>query len=279
MNDFLYKYYIEPIWARTGYNMINTATYAIIALFMLYLLWVAFKKYNVIVDRNFLYNVLPFVLLGSTVRVVTDAIDSGVFTPVTPIHALVLSSHIYDYGYFTVSPGIYIVIAALLLLCIVVLRIIKKQELLGKVALALWLPHFLLLLPFMNFVVYTLPVLLLVVIPTYVAWRYFKDSIYALIVAGHALDGAATFFIIDIFSKITGNVYFEQHVVGGFIGKLFGTFFAFYIVKILLAFGIAYLISKENEMSEEERNYIALAIMIMGFAPGIRSLIRMTIGA
>ncbi len=267
MEDFIYKYYIEPIWAGTGYNPVNTLTYAVIALIALYIVWLCFKKYNVKIDKKFIYNVLAFVLLGSTVRVVTDAIVSGAFKPITPIHEAVLSSHIYDYNYLTVSPGIYLIIATLLFATMVVLWKIKNPELLGSVGLALWLPHFLLLLPFMGYAVYVVPVLLLAAIPAFVAWKYFRNETYMLIVGAHSLDGAATFFIIDIFSKISGKTYFEQHVIGGIIGQIFGTFLVFYIVKVLLAFVISYFLSKEKEISEDERNFIALATIIMGFAP------------
>ena len=74
-------------------------------------------------------------LLGSTVRVVTDAIDAGRFLPITPIHDLILKSHIYDYGFLTVSPGIYLVVAAILL---VSLAILKKIEPHGATAVC-WL--------------------------------------------------------------------------------------------------------------------------------------------
>ncbi len=279
MQDMLYKYFIEPIWARTGYNLVNTITYAIIALVLLYAIWLIFKKYNIKIDKKFIYNIMPFVLLGSTVRVVTDAIDNGVFAGITPIHQMILTSHIYDYGYLTVSPGIYIVVTLLLFATMVILWKIKKPELLGTIGIVLWLPHFILLLPFMQFAVYVIPIILLAAVPTYLALKYFKSDIYALIVGGHALDGAATFFAIDIFSKISGISYGEQHVVSNAIGELFSTYFAFYLIKIMLAFGVAYLISKEKEIKEEERNYLALIVMIMGFAPGIRGILRMAVGA
>lgn len=279
MEDMLYKYFIEPIWAETGYNTVNTVTYAVVALLSLYAIWFMFKKYKISINRQFIFNVLAFVLFGSTLRVVTDAVKNDVFKPVTPFHAAVLSSHIYDYGYLTVSPGIYLVVAAMLFLSMAMLWLIKKPHLLGWVGIALWLPHFLLLIPFMGFAIYAIPILLLAAIPAYIAYRYFKSDILALMVAGHALDGAATFFVIDIFSKMTGRVYFEQHVLGGAIGATFGTFFVFYAVKVLLSFGIAYVLSKEKDISESEMNFIALAIMIMGFAPGIRDVLRMVVGA
>ena len=276
MENFIYEYYIAPIWGHTGYNIVNTLTYAAIALLAVYVIYWAIKG-RIKVDKDLIKGVLPFVLFGSTMRVVTDSIENGVFKPVTAIHQLVLDSHLWDYGYLTVTPGIYIVTAALLLVSLAVLHRIKRMELLGYVGLALWLPHFLLLLPFMGYVVFAIPILVLAAIPAYLALRYFKDWVLAAIVAGQALDGAATVVAIDFFSSISGVQYFEQHVFSAAIGSLFGTYFTFYLLKIVIAFVAAYLLTKEK-MELQEKYYIALVLMILGFAPGIRDVLRMVIG-
>src|SRR3989338_7170460 len=239
-NDFFYDYFIDPILSKTGYNSINTLTYAIIAIIALYAIYTLFKKYNIKLDRSFVYSILPFVLLGSTMRVVTDSIDNGVFKAVTPIHELVINSHLYDYGYITVSPGIYLVTAAILFISMFVLNALKKPQYLPHVGIALWIPHFLLLIPFMAYVIHAIPILILAIVPAFAAYKYFKNDIYALIVGGHALDGAATFWVIDIFGPSVVKQYFEQHVVGGAIGAMFGTFFVFYLVKVAIAFAVSY---------------------------------------
>jgi uncharacterized membrane protein len=277
MDNFIYDYFIRPIWERSGYNIVNTLAYAVVAIASIYAISRALKG-RVAIDRTFIWGVMAFVLFGSTVRVVTDSIDNGKFLPISPLHELVLGSHIYDYGYLSVTPGIYFVTAALMLGTLAALHLLKRTELLAYVGLALWLPHFLLLLPFMGYAIYALPILALAAIPAYAAFRHFKDAALALVVAGQSLDGAATFFVIDVFSKVSGIQYFEQHVVGGFIGTFFGTFFAFYLLKVGIAFAAAYALQKER-MDDEDRNYIALVLMIMGFAPGIRDILRMVIGA
>src|SRR5262249_53945355 len=158
----------------------------------------------------------------------------------------VLDSHLWDYGYFTVTPGIYVLTAALLLASLAVLYKLGRTELLGHIGLVLWVPHLLLLAPFMKYALYALPVLILAAIPAYAAWLYFKDRILAMIVAGQALDGAATFFVIDIFSKVSGISYFEQHVLSSAIGEITGTFFTFYLLKVCIAFAAAYVLQKEK---------------------------------
>jgi uncharacterized membrane protein len=61
------------------------------------------------------------------------------------------------------------------------------------------------------------------------------------------------------------------------IGDITGTYFSFYLLKVCLAFAAAYVLQKEK-MENEDKNYIALVLMIMGFAPGIRDILRMMIG-
>ena len=277
LDNFINRYYLDPIWSHEGYNIVNTLTYALIAIAAVYLIFYVLKKY-VTIDKKFVYGVLSFIPLGSTLRVVTDSIDTGVFKPVTPFHAWVLDSHIFDYGYITVSPGIYVLTAALLFISIAILHRIKRMDLLWVVGTVLWLPNFLLLIPFMKYAAYAIPILVLALIPAYLAFRYFKDEILAGIVAGHSLDGAATFFVIDVFSKMTGLQYGEQHVFASGIGALGGSYIPFYLIKIAVSFAAAYFVMKEN-MPEDEKRYIALVLMIMGFAPGIRDILRMMTGA
>lgn len=277
--DFFYDYFLYPIASREGYNIVNTLAYAIIALIALYGIWYFFKRKNIVVGKQFIYSVIPFVLLGSTISALKDSIASSenIFRAISPVHEFILNSHIYDYGYLTVTPGIYLLTAAILFLCIGILYRLGKMEYLMHVGFALWVPHMLILLPFMQYALDALPIIVLAGVPAIIALRYFKNEMYALIVGSHALDGAATFWVIDVFGPRIGKAYFEQHVVGGFIGELFGTFFAFYLVKVLIAGVVSYTLAKEKE-EENFKNFVALAIIIMGLAPAVRNILRMTMG-
>jgi len=277
MENFINEYFVDPIWSHSGYNIVNTLTYAVIAIMAIYLIYRIIEK-RVKIDERLIAAVLCFVLLGSTMRVVTDSIDTGVFQPVTPVHAWILDSGVYDYGYFTVSPGIYMVVAALLLVSFTILYKLKRIELLPWVAVILWIPNFLLLVPFMGYWIYAIPVIIMAAVPAGIAFWYFRDRVLSGIVAAHAFDGAATFFAIEMFPLFTGIQYGEQHVFSGAIGILSGNFFTFYLLKSVIAFAAAYFLVREK-LGENERNYIALVLMIIGFAPGLRDVLRMIIGA
>lgn len=277
MSDFITDFFINPIAERTGYNLINTLFYAALAIAAVYLIWLVFKKFKVRIDNDFFYGVLSFVLFGSTARVVTDAVDAGTLTAATPLHQLVLGSGIYQYGFLTVSPGIYVVVASLLLISVAVLHHFRRMDLLKYIGLALFAFNFLLLLPFLQYWMHAIPVLLMAAIPFVIAYYYFRHTPSALVAGAQALDGAATFYIIDIFSPLTGIQYFEQHVISRAVGEFMDTYLLFYLIKIAIAFAAAYFVGKEK-MSEDEKRFILLIFIIIGLAPGLRDLLRMMAG-
>ncbi len=278
MENFFYEFFVSPILEKSGYNLVNTLVYALIALGAVYLIWKGLKRTGIAVDREFFFGTLAFVLFGSTMRVVTDSVDSGVFSGVTPVHQLVLDSGLYEYGFLTVSPGTYILVAAIYLVCLFGLHFMGRIKDLKWAGLALFAFHFLLLVPFMNYAMHAVPVLVLTAVPGYLAYRYFNDMLSAIVVAAHALDGAATFYIIDIFPQITGISYFEQHVVPRMIGDVFDTYFLFYLVKIAVAGLAAYVVNREK-LGVQEKTYILLVFAIAGLAPGVRDVLRMVVGA
>ncbi|MDD5096698.1 MAG: DUF63 family protein [Candidatus ainarchaeum sp.] len=277
MSDFITDFFINPIAERTGYNLVNTLLYAVLAIAAIYVIWLAFRKFKIRIGDDFFYGVLSFVLFGSTARVVTDAVDAGTLTAATPLHQLVLGSGIYQYGFLTVSPGIYVVVASLLLVCVAILHHFQRMGYLKYIGLALFAFHFLLLLPFLQYWMHAIPVLIMAIIPFAIAYHYFRDTGSSLVVGAQALDGAATFYIIDIFSPLAGMAYFEQHVISRAVGEFMDTYLLFYLVKIAIAFAAAYFVGKEK-MPMDEKRFILLIFIIIGLAPGLRDLLRMMAG-
>lgn len=277
MPDFITDFFINPIAERTGYNIVNTLFYAALAIIAVYVLWLLFRRFKIQINDDLFYGTLSFVLFGSTARVVTDAVDSGAFTAATPLHKIILDSGIYQYSFLTVTPGIYIVVASLLLISISLLHPLRRMGLLKYMGLSLFAFHFFLLLPFLHYWMHAIPVLLMAAAPFALAFWYFRSLPSSLVVGAQALDGAATFYIIDIFSPLTGIRYFEQHVISRAVGEFLDTYLLFYLIKIAIAFAAAYFVRKEK-ISEEEKRYILLIFIIIGLAPGLRDLLRMIAG-
>jgi uncharacterized membrane protein len=74
-----------------------------------------------------------------------------------------------------------------------------------------------------------------------------------------------------------GTAYFEQHVVSGALGTIFGTMFAFYVVKVLFS-SLAVWIVETSDDKRDEKNYVLLLLVIFGLAPGVRDALRLLAG-
>ncbi len=293
MAGIIEDYFISPIFERTGYNAINTLAYAAIALLCLYAIWRILRKSGFdFSGKEFLYGTGAFVLFGSTSRVLTDLSDAGAFSymvaaggALAPVYSWLGHAGIFTYGYLTVTPGIYIITAILFLASIAIGRVMKNGRFPVYAGLLLLIPCALLLLPFAENFWYAALALAIAA----VGWGAavlalerlgkMKLGIHEkLAIFGQALDGAATFVVIDIFGKQSGIAYFEQHVLSSGIGEATPLgFFLFFMVKVALASAIAYFISKEK-ISAHDRALILVVVAIMGFAPGLRDLLRMLCG-
>ena len=110
-DGFLWKYYFGPIYADAensevdgiseGYNPVNTLTYGLILAFAVYYIHNFLRREGIKVDGIFALAILPYILLGSTLRVLEDA---NFFSP--------------PFIYLMISPLIYILIGMFTLLMI-----------------------------------------------------------------------------------------------------------------------------------------------------------------
>ncbi len=287
--EFIDSYFIKPVYDRTGYNVINTLVYAVIALFFAFIFFKILKREKVKLDDRFVLRVIPFIILGSVVRVVTDA-TGGVFSGLPNqflqnssalfgLYGFVGGLHVYDYGFLTATPGIYVVIGVLTFLSIIFFNRIKRMDLLPLFALVLLLPHIILLMPLMKNWLHFLLIVVLSLIGLF-SGKLLLERVklkaglsQLLVIFSHSLDGAASYVAIDLFN---GN-YFEQHVVSGALGTVFGTMFAFYVVKVLFS-TLAVWVVETSDDQRDEKIYILLLLIIFGLAPGVRDALRLLAG-
>ncbi len=259
--DSMDQFFISPMANKTGYNLVNTLAYALIAIAAVYAIYLIFRRLKIRADDYFMKVVFFLVIFGSAKRVVTDAVDSGVLqVPVI--------KEIYAYNFFNISPGIYIFTGLLAVFLFLTEHFTKKRIAL-PVAFSLAVFHLALILPLLSNFFALFFILTLAVIPFYISQRILKDTLLSSIVFSHALDGAATFYAIDI-----SRSYFEQHVFANIIGDAHG-YIAFYIIKVIISFLAAYLIRMEEE---NEKNFIAMILITIGLAPGLRDVLRVAAG-
>ena len=95
-----------------------------------------------------------------------------------------------------------------------------------------------------------------------------------LAVSGQLLDGIATWVGIDFFN------YSEKHVFSAAIIELFDTALTFAFVKLGLGLIIWYFFAKANfEFRQQHlRLFIGVAFLVVGMAPGLRDVGRLTLG-
>ncbi len=231
-------------------------------------------KKRISFNTSFLHTVIAFSLAGSSIRVVTDAIDAGKSSLLLD---LVKSTHIYDYSFLTSSPGIYIVVGTLFFISLSIEQITKGKVKAMWIGVGLAMIHILILLPLFlpSRILFVLLIISMALAPSYAA-KLFLPCPYSLPIFAHALDGAATYIIIDLVTPITGQSYVEQHVLPNFLSSLAGTFAIFYILKVALSTIIACLI--KQELSKEDAYFIISCVVILGLAPGVRDLLRMWCG-
>ncbi|RLG19277.1 hypothetical protein DRN67_03145 [Candidatus Micrarchaeota archaeon] len=285
MQELIQQYFVDPIWQRSGYNAVNTLVYAAIALAIAWVLYKLLRRERIAIDEKFVVSIIPFILFGSTARVITDAVDTGVMELYrgNPIVDFVLNSGIYAYSYLTVTPGIYVLVGAITIAAVFGFNRMKRPELIAPLGIVLWLSQLLLLSPILQFWSYTIMALALALGGTYAGYLILKqmkvDSLVGnLVIFGHALDGASTFVIIDVFGPAVGKNYFEQHVLSRAIGALGDSMFIYFLVKVAFATAAMIAVEKDSE-NAQEKLYIALLLLIFGLAPGVRDVLRMLAGA
>ncbi|MFQ3321513.1 MAG: putative membrane protein [Candidatus Thalassarchaeaceae archaeon] len=95
-----------------------------------------------------------------------------------------------------------------------------------------------------------------------------------LAVAGQLLDGLATWIGIDFFS------YSEKHVLSAWIIEKFGTAAGFTAIKLGLGGLIWYFFTISNFEYRQQhlRLLIGLAMLVVGMAPGLRDVFRLSLG-
>src|SRR3989344_135188 len=76
LGEFFQKYYVDPIIYNTGYNIVNTLTYALLLISAVFLVHRLLLRMHVRIDRHFFYAVMPFIALGSIMRVYEDTLES-----------------------------------------------------------------------------------------------------------------------------------------------------------------------------------------------------------
>ncbi len=272
IQDFIVKYYIDPIVYDTGYNPVNTLTWGILLGISLFGLLKLLEKLKIIVDQRFILATVPYILVGSALRVMEDA---EIFTP--PL------------SYLFVTPLIYFIVFAGCVSVLLMLTWLHSAGRMDDIKPAfgyigvfwtvlclfslLWSQDILFVwMPFVVLGIATLSTAVIYAIARGLRVHFLLDKLNAFIIWAHLFDASSTFIGADYMG------YVEKHVLSAFLTNLSGTALVMYPLKVGVIIPVLFFIDSYLDENDNLKNLTKLVILVLGLAPGTRNVLRITLG-
>src|SRR4030042_732788 len=246
--EFIERYYIDPIRLGTGYNFVNSLTYALLFVGAIYMFSIFLNRSRIRIDKRFAVAVIPYVVLGSFVRVLEDV-------------------HIFT-NYLLVTPMIWAVFIFGVFFLLFISRLIERKfgvpyfkTMFLAAVLLISVPVSLLL--FKN--LYGMLLVSAFFLPWIIASCLTKWSIQNKLVSlAHIFDATVSAVSISYFG------FFEQYPIPRFLSSVNPLLYI--TVKAAVVVGFMILIDKFSK-EREFNNYLKLIIGILGLGPGLRNFI------
>ncbi len=277
--QYIYKYYISGIVSDASYNPVDTLTYAILLGISLFGVLRLLGKLKVEIDTRFIAAVTPYILAGSSLRVLED---SNLFAPplrylfVTPIiyfftFAVTVSllafavtlerrGKIRDYHAFFCCAGIAWTLINIAMLFIV-----------GEVKNPFPAAAILILGALATSGVYFISLSL--------NFTLLANKLNISLLLAHLLDASSTFVGVDWLG------YYEKHVAPTFFINLAGNYtehpsMVMYPLKLLVFIPVLYMLDYkfDNEKEKKMISLMKLAILVLGLSPAARNTLRILMG-
>ncbi|MEZ5335484.1 MAG: DUF63 family protein [Methanolobus sp.] len=234
LTQFINNYYIDPILHDSGYNIVNTITWAIILGICIFGVVKLLRKLDIEIDDRLTVSVIPFVLAGSSLRVIED---TGILT--SPA------------SYIFITPNIYFVVFAITIFFLVLSKWIVKMKgsgdymkVFGGFGIAWFAVNLLTLFYLEDMILPWVPVFVItaataiVLLLRYIFDRFgsdlLKNKINMTILWVHLMDASSTIAGIDYLG------YYEKHVVPSYLIELTGTAFVMYPLKLSIFIPVLY---------------------------------------
>jgi uncharacterized membrane protein len=253
--EFFYENFIKGWSSPESYNLFDTSAYAILAIIMS---WAIYKilKGRIKFDLKLLLKILPFIVLGSIIRVFAD-------------------TGFYERFFWTVTPGVWLMMVGLFLLTFFLDTLLVKKKILTyfiPITLILFhLPHFK-IVNFSALPLYLLFFSISFAIIMFLSKKlpFLRDKLSIAVMLSHFFDATSTFINIDFYN------YIEVHVVGSFFTELLGTGSIMYLLKAAVLLPLLYCMKKDKD--QEFNDYLKIIICVLGLGPGIRNFITLLLG-
>ncbi len=256
------RFLLENLWypvqgKAAGYNIFNTSLYALLfAVGAAYIGYPLLKKLDIRLDREFFISVTPYILLGSSIRVLEDLQIVDTFLLVTPfiyvwmflLTAAVLAAtrHFYGEEYHRVFGG------AGLVMLLPVLMLYNSVT---------WMP-----------LVQVLGLFLVSAGALYTITKELRPELatysFLVPVAAHYWDASTSFVALSHGAS-------EKHVLAQFFVNNLGPG-GMFVMKTLLIVPVTYYIVDEFE--GERKRYYLLLVALLGIALGTRNILSLITG-
>jgi len=275
LRQFVETYYIHPITHDTGYNLVNTVTWALILVACLFLTFKLLKKLDVKIDYRFIAAVSPYIIVGASLRVMEDA---ELFAP--PLSYLLITPLIFFLMFFCC--------VAILTLSVKLSRSKKIRDYNYTLAFGLtgvlWFFANLTILVGMEEIVSGWVLLAVIgisgilvsviyVIAAKFGVPFLTEKVNVAVLAAHLLDASSSYIGIDMLG------YTGKHVVEGLIVKYTGTAAGMFPLKLGFLVPILYVLDTQfTDDDVELKNLVLLALIVIGLAPAVRNTLRMMLG-
>jgi uncharacterized membrane protein len=284
----------EPV-AEPGYTLVSEAGYVVALLIGISGTVLLLENLDVGEEARFFWAMVPFMLLGSALRVVEDAhnamSDGGGLT--YPLNTLFISPVIY--------VTVFVVAVAAILVSIWLTqqgytdRYERPLAAIGTGVFALSLGYLVVLAVLPDNPVVFYPqvlaiVVLLAVASTALTWYVLERfvpyvnegtrGVGVMVLFAHAVDGAANVIGLDYMVVLNaGNNLYPKHPVNKWIVDTAGAAWPFLVVKMVAAAFVLWIF--EPELYDESPRYTTLllvAVASVGLGPGTRDLFRSMFG-
>ncbi len=257
LGDFLKKYFINSIIYKEGYNIVNTLAFAIILVAVAYLIYKYLSR-RIDFDLKFAVSTFPYILFGSSLRIVEDA---GFVKP--PL------------SYLLMTPLIYVVVFAVAISSLIFsLKFCRKCYFYFGMALSISVLGYLFLnLRVENWWVFPAAIsisLIILLIYHFFSGKLGADGYSKAVLFAQLMDGSTSFIGMQFLG------YWEIHVIPRYLVSIAGAWIMVF-VKIIVMVPVLYLLDSSEE-DIKLINFIKFVLFTLGFAPGLRNGFRMTFG-
>lgn len=271
--DFINKYYIEGVVNDSSYNHLDMLTYVIVLFAGVYAVLKILNKLNIKVDEAFVAATIPYIFMGSVLRVIEDA---EMLTP--PIK------------YFFITPLIFFVVFAICLVALVSMRHLEK---LGKIknyiqkysAIGIIVSLAGIAVLVLNSQRVQVDVLVYALLPAAalagiverlspaIGMAYLRSKVYSFAIFSFLLDSFTTYIGGDMFG------YTNKHPFSSFLTSVFGTGMVLVPLSLILVLLVTLMLEKESWNGKEDEKYmLILTLIVLGFSMGARNLLTILFG-